>query len=299
MNDLGTDLELRLVRYFTVVAEHQHFGRAAADLHVAQPSLSRQIQRLEARLGVRLLDRTPQGTLLTEAGKAFLPQAQALLGAAREAARTARAYAPAGRIDIGYVEDLVITPAVRELRRRHPTAQIGTRHLECYDARAFAERRVDVLVVRDPLTFAGDDARMTVLYEEPRMLVVPADHPLAGRVSVSPMDFAPDESVVCPHGGTRSIYPTAAYQGDEAGSISAGQVLASFEDRLELVASGQAIAVLPVGDRRSSLRADLATVPVEGLPASRVVVATRAGEVNPLVADFVRSAREHLTAGAA
>ncbi len=60
VNDLGQDLELRLVRYFTVVAAHQHFGRAAADLHVAQPALSRQIQRLEKYLGVRLLDRIPQ-----------------------------------------------------------------------------------------------------------------------------------------------------------------------------------------------------------------------------------------------
>src|SRR5579863_9589451 len=56
------DLDLRLVRYFTVVAGHRHFGRAAAELRVAQPSLSRQIRRLEQQLGARLLDRTPQGT---------------------------------------------------------------------------------------------------------------------------------------------------------------------------------------------------------------------------------------------
>src|ERR1700723_1079823 len=73
------DLDLRLVRYFTVVAEHRHFGRAAAALHLAQPSLSRQIQRLEQQLGARLLDRTPQGSQLTEAGEVFLPQAKALL----------------------------------------------------------------------------------------------------------------------------------------------------------------------------------------------------------------------------
>jgi DNA-binding transcriptional LysR family regulator len=80
VNDLGEDLERRLVRYFTAVAEHLNFGRAAAELHLAQPSLSRQIQRLEERLGVRLLDRTPQGSRLTEAGKAFLPKAQACCG---------------------------------------------------------------------------------------------------------------------------------------------------------------------------------------------------------------------------
>ena len=85
---VGADLDLRLVRYFSVVAEHLNFGRAAAVLHVAQPSLSRQIQRLEDQLGVRLLDRTPQGSRLTEAGHAFLPHAQALSNHARTATRS-------------------------------------------------------------------------------------------------------------------------------------------------------------------------------------------------------------------
>ncbi|CAN5429434.1 LysR substrate-binding domain-containing protein [soil metagenome] len=295
MNDLGTDIELRLVRYFTVVAEHLHFGRAAAELHLAQPSLSRQIQRLEDRLGVRLLDRTPQGTLLTEAGKAFLPEAQALLNAARQAALIARAYAPAGKVVIGYVEDLIITAAVRELRRRHPRADVGTRHLDCVDERAFAEGQVDVLVARAPLHFQPDETRTTVLYDEPRMLVLPADHHLAGRASVSTDDFAGDESVLCPHGGPRSVYPTDSYRRSDPGPISAGPVFPSFEDTLELVASGQAIAVMPVGDRRSSLRADLVSVPVEGVPPSEVVVATRVGDPNPLVTDFVWAARTQLT----
>jgi DNA-binding transcriptional LysR family regulator len=298
MNDLGIDLELRLVRYFTVVAEHANFSRAAAELHLAQPSLSRQIQRLEHRLGVRLLDRTPQGALLTEAGKAFLPEARALLQAARQAALTARAYSPTGKVVIGYVEDLVITPAVRELRRRHPTADVSTHHLECNEERAFTEGLVDVLVARDPRSLPADEVRMTVLYEEPRVLVVPADHPMAGRASVSTDDFA-GENFLCPHGGARSIYPTDGYRLNDWGPVSAGPIDESFEDRLELIASGQAIAVLPAGDRRVSLRADLATVPVEDFPFSEVVVATRVGDPNPLTADFVRAARSHLTGMAA
>jgi DNA-binding transcriptional LysR family regulator len=291
VNDLGEDLELRLVRYFTAVAEHQNFGRAAAELHVAQPSLSRQIQRLEERLGVRLLDRTPQGSLLTEAGKAFLPQAQALLRAARQATLTARAYTPKARITIGYVEDLVITPAVRELRSRHPDAEIDTRHLDCQKLPAFSEGRVDVLVARTPLPFPADEVRMSVLYEEPRMLVVPLGHRLAGRESVTVEDFADEQAFPCPEAATG----WAAHRLLGPDPLPDGPVVERFEDKLERVAGGQAIAVLPVGDRRSTLRSDLAIVPLEGAPTSKVVLVSRIGDPNPLVRAFQAVARTHLT----
>lgn len=126
------------------------------------------------------------------------------------------------------------------------------------------------------------------------MLVLPADHPLAGRKSVWLEDFAAGESVICSHGGTRAIFPADSYRPSEPGPLSAGPLIESFEDRLELVAAGQAVAVLPVGDRRSSVRPDLTTVPLSGFPASTVVVATRIGEANPLVAEFVAAARAHL-----
>src|SRR4051812_24912543 len=83
------ELDLRLVPCSTVVAEQRHFGRAAQLLHLTQPSLSRQIPRLEQQLGARLLDRTPRGSRLTAAGEVFLPQAAALLRTAAGAvART-------------------------------------------------------------------------------------------------------------------------------------------------------------------------------------------------------------------
>ncbi len=65
----------------------------------------------------------------------------------------------------------------------------------------------------------------------------------------------------------------------------------SYEDKLELVAGGQAIAVLPVGDRRSSLRPDLVTVPVEGAPTSKVIVVSRTDDPNPMIRNFRRAAK--------
>ncbi|MFJ7208305.1 LysR family transcriptional regulator [Streptomyces sp. NPDC098789] len=291
MNDLGQDLELRLVRYFTVVAAHQHFGRAAADLHVAQPALSRQIQRLEKHLGARLLDRVPQGALLTAAGEKFLPRARALLQAAHQAELAVRDHVEADRITIGYVEDLVITAAVRELRRRHPDAEIATRHLSCRDVGALADEHVDALIARAPLPLAADEVSTTPLYQEPRMLVVPRGHPLADRASVTAEELAGEaEAAPCAFetegwtsyrilkSGVQLIEGTEGIE-----DIESYESIESYEDKLELVASGRAIAVLPVGDRRSSLRPDLVTVPIEGAPPSQVVLASRKGDPNPMI----------------
>ena len=72
------------------------------------------------------------------------------------------------------------------------------------------------------------------------------------------------------------------------------EVVETFEDKLELIADGQAVAILPVSDRRSTLRDDLATIPVDGIEPCQVVVVTRVGERNPLVAHFRESAKNRL-----
>lgn len=289
------DLDLRLVRYFTVVAEHLNFARAAAALHVAQPSLSRQIQRLEDALGVRLLERTAQGSRLSAAGAAFLPRAEELLQTAGRTVRAARAAAPPRTVTIGYVEDLVITPAVRDLRRRHPAAHVRTRHLDWDEARALTDRRVDVLVARTPLPIPGDDLTMTVLYDEPRALLVPASHRLARKDSVSVGDIADEPLVAC--AGMAAAW-TGFWRLDprpNGDPAPLGPMLVdTFEDKLEVVADGRAVAVVPAGDRRATLRDDLATVPIDGIEPCQVVVVTRPGDRNPLVAHFRESAMKCL-----
>ncbi|MFB9471413.1 LysR family transcriptional regulator [Nonomuraea salmonea] len=289
------DLDLRLVRYFTVVAEHLNFARAAEALHLAQPSLSRQIQRLEDVLGVRLLERTPQGSRLTVAGAAFLPRAQALVHAAQQAALTARSAAPQRTITIGYVEDLVISPAVRDLRRRHPGAHVRTRHLDWDETTALPERRVDALVARTPLPIPTDGLRVTVLYDEPRALLLPATHPLAGKESVTAADFADEPLVAC--AGMAALW-TGFWRLDPRPNGDPAplghMIVDTFEDKLETVADGRAIALVPADDPRPALRDDLTTVPVEGIEPCQVVVVTRNGDRNPLVSNFVQSAKNLL-----
>jgi DNA-binding transcriptional LysR family regulator len=80
-------MELRHLRYFVAVAEEMNFTRAAEKLHLAQPSLTRQIHNLEEELGVRLLNRTNNQVSLTEEGKSFFVDAQRLVASSLESVR--------------------------------------------------------------------------------------------------------------------------------------------------------------------------------------------------------------------
>ena len=291
----GIDLDLRLVGYFVAVAEQRHFGRAAAALRVAQPSLSRQIRRLEQQIGARLLDRTRQGTRLTEAGEVFLPRAKALLRSATQAAAQARAAAQPGRITIGYTTSLLITPAVRALRREHPDANVQALHLGWNQPRdTLLDHRVDAVVA--VLPFSTDQLHVTILYDEPRVLLVPVDHRLAGRQSATIDDIA-DEPIP----QLRDCDPAwnAFWRIDprpDGRRAPDGPLFETLDDGLELIAAGQAVAITTGFHER--LRPDITTVPLEGVEPGRVVLASRAGDRSRLVAAFRKLAEVHLTAPA-
>ena len=117
-------MELRHLRYFVAVGEEQHFGRAAARLHVAQPPLSRQIQDLEREIGFPLLDRLPRGVRLSAAGSLFLNDARRILQDVEDAKRRAErvALGKAGTLRIGIATAVswhgMVAEAFRESTRR-------------------------------------------------------------------------------------------------------------------------------------------------------------------------------------
>ena len=286
------DLDLRLVRYFTVVAAHRHFGRAAAELLIAQPSLSRQVRRLEQQLGARLLDRTPHGTELTEAGQVFLPQARALLRAAAQAAAATRAAAQPSRVTVGYTPGIIVTPAVRQLRRAHPDADVQSLHLEWNEPRAaLLEHRVDAVVTRLPL--ATDGLRVTILYDEPRLLLVSLDHRLAGKESVTLDDIA-DEPIPRLSDPAWNAYWRIDPRPDGRPAPD-GPFVTALEDKNELIAAGQAVAIVPGGVYNGQVRPDLTTIPLHDVPPGHVILATRADDKSRLVAAFRKAAQEWLS----
>lgn len=279
------DLDLRTVRAFTIVAEHRNFGRAATALRTPQPLLSRQIRNLEDQLGVRLFVRTSRGSILTDAGRVFLPHAHELLRAAREATLATRAAVPASAIVIGHIEGVDITPAVLELRHRYPDARVSSCVLSWQQTRSLDDRSVDALVARLPLPFPADDLWVTILGDEPRTAVLPIAHRLAGNESITVDDLTDDELVDCTHSATTWTTP-------ESDGIA---------DKLDQIAGGHRIAILPAGDRPGTLPADVVGVPIGGMDPCQVVAATHADDHNPLVAAFhdvaARTLKQSLTSG--
>jgi DNA-binding transcriptional LysR family regulator len=121
-------MELRHLRYFLVIGEEQHYGRAARRLRVAQPALSRQIQDLENELGFKLFERLPRGVKLSTAGKVFLEDARRILQEVSEAAvRAGRvARGQLGTLRVGFAENAswhgVVPDSFRRFREQQPNA---------------------------------------------------------------------------------------------------------------------------------------------------------------------------------
>jgi DNA-binding transcriptional LysR family regulator len=183
-------MELRQLRSFVVLAEELHFRRAADRLHIAQPSLSQQLRRLEDGLGVRLLERDRRRVALTVAGTALLPEARAVLAAADHAASVTRATAAGerGRLRLNLTRSLtggVAGEIVERFRATHPGVEleldVGTSML---NAAALHDDVIDAAFVRPPVVDDGLD--VLDLGREPMVCVLPTRHRLARRRTVRP-----------------------------------------------------------------------------------------------------------------
>jgi DNA-binding transcriptional LysR family regulator len=119
------DLDLRKLRYFVAVAEHLHFGRAAAELYITQPALSRQIRQFEEELGLELLKRSSRQVILTPAGKRLAEDGARLLADSRAAvARARRAQDSGHSLTVGFMLGIDVGQAMKEFARCHPEVEI-------------------------------------------------------------------------------------------------------------------------------------------------------------------------------
>ncbi|MBF2996819.1 LysR family transcriptional regulator, partial [Pseudomonas aeruginosa] len=176
-------MELRHLRYFQALARTLNFTRAAEQLHIAQPPLSRQIQQLEEMLGVALLERG-RPLRLTEAGRFFHEQSATLLDQLESICDSTRRIGQGQRqwFGIGFVPSAlygVLPELIRHLRG-DPELELGLLEMTTLQqVEALKSGRIDIgfgrIRIDDPAI------RQSVLSEEPLVAALPAGHPLLGQ----------------------------------------------------------------------------------------------------------------------
>lgn len=175
---MADDLDIRLLRYFVTVAEELHFSRAAQRLFVAQQALSRDVQRLEQRIGVRLLDRTTRRVVLTPAGHTLLARARELLALHDATLRELRGERRSLTVDIvgeGLTPALVLAAA----RAKAPDVEFFARFHTGAEAAVplLVAGKLDVTFGRHP--GPADGLAQRLVRQEPIAVLLPEGHPLA------------------------------------------------------------------------------------------------------------------------
>jgi DNA-binding transcriptional LysR family regulator len=176
-------VELKHLTAFVAVAEKKSFVGAAVQLHLSQPAISAQIQRLEQGIGVRLFDRNRRTVQLTKAGEGFLVGARATLARAQEAIEAAQrtARGQAASVRVGFPPSVLqeILPSILiEFHRQHPRARLNLLSLHTsMTIAALQNNSIDVGYVRLPVE--ARDLQVVPVHQEPLLICLPKDHRLA------------------------------------------------------------------------------------------------------------------------
>ncbi|WP_189077317.1 LysR family transcriptional regulator [Mangrovihabitans endophyticus] len=290
-------LDLRHLEYFAVVAEEQNFRRAAMRLHIAQPGLSQRIKRLERVLGLRLFDRTPAGARLTDDGAALLPLVREALDGVDRVTAFARNLASgrSGRVRVGYTRSAgpgMAANLITGFRAQNPAVSVTTStSFTAGNLRALAQGEIDVGFVRPPLP-ARAEVVSEPLTEEPVVVAVHRDHPLARRRRLRRSDLAAEPLVFFPQQNAPGMWASMLDQ--VYGDADAARIVRtepSEDFMLAAVAEGAGIALVTAAAVKV-LRIPAVVIRrfVAPEPAVGLSLAWRRGEANSTVLAFVEFA---------
>ncbi|MEU9984838.1 LysR family transcriptional regulator [Streptomyces sp. NPDC050856] len=279
------DVDTRLLRYFTAVAEEGSLTGAAQKLFVSQPALTKQIRRLEDDLGVPLFARSRSGMALTEAGRVLAARVPALLDdwdeAVQATGRAARVLR-LGFLDAGAVG--AVHKVIAEFRQAQPEWRVELRQFDWSDPSAgLARGEVDAAVVRLP--FPGQEGlNVRELFVEERGVLLPARHPLAnsGTVEFRELWDEPFVAAGAETGAWREHWLAAEER--EGHPVRAGAVTSRPDEWLGAVAAG-CVALAPASTARFYAHPDVVFRPVRGVSPSRVALARPKGRTREAALD--------------
>ncbi|MEU6587668.1 LysR substrate-binding domain-containing protein [Streptomyces sp. NPDC046881] len=263
-------MDLNSLRQFLVVARLEHLSRAADELHVAQPSLSRTIARLEHALGTPLFDRS--GRLrLNAAGHLFRAHVERALGEL-EAGRRAVAESVsegAGSVRLASETFLTLTGPLAAYKRAHPSVELELHWSPAEDmARLLRAQHVDLCVASQPIH--AEEVETVRLFDEEVGVAVPLDHPLAGRTSLSIHELADQPFITARQGhwlrrlldrlfAAQGLAPRIVCESDEHSAIA------------DLIGAGLGIGLVPSFARHKGEHVPVAWIPVDSPDCRRTV----------------------------
>jgi DNA-binding transcriptional LysR family regulator len=275
--------ELRLLRYFVAVAEELHFGRAARRLGIAQPPLSTAIRTFERQLGVELFRRTSRSVALTPAGESLLRGGRRVLALYAEtlAEIEKQARGEQSRLRVGFDATTVVatTRFVREFAETNAQIELDLTSLSWGEgAGELGDGTVDVAVARLPVSDPSLECQ--VIFEERRVAVLGADHPLARRATLTLADLR----------GEPLVLPRGTHAGRSAAPANAARPAASIEELIIRVAAGHGVGVMPESLADSLRNAGFVHIPLIDAPPSVVALVWRRSGAIAAVRSFVQTA---------
>jgi DNA-binding transcriptional LysR family regulator len=283
-------MELRQLRYFLVVADELHFGRAAERLHLTQPPLTVAIRRLERELGVRLFDRTTRSVALTAAGQAFRERVHSAVADLDDAAGDVAdvAAGKSGKIRVGFVSSASYTAvpeAIRAFREQRPRIDLVLNPLTSGEQiEQLLEGNLDLGLIRDPGDVPG--LNLELLSTEDLVVVLPESHHLAAATEIRPRDLEGEPMILFPYRLMPGFVARVLRLFDSLPTPpNVVQQAIHQETVLGLVAAGLGISVLPESVQRFQMPG-VTTRRLAGRPQTELHVARPFGR-SPAVDDFV------------
>ncbi|WP_290050260.1 LysR family transcriptional regulator [Amycolatopsis solani] len=274
------DVHVRDLRYFVAVAEELSFTRAAHRLFIAQPSLSKQIRRLETSLQVALFERDHHAVALTAAGAALLPQAQRIIEqwAVAQSAVFDAVTAQHTTLTVGFHTRIgrgLIPHVTARMATSLPGWKLLFRQVPWSDPTVgLSSGEVDVAIAWLPIPDDGEYSWKVVATEQ-RWVALPAGHRLAPRTVVALGELADEPFVALPRtaGPLREFWLGNDQRPAPARIVAEAE---TAEESLEAVASGLGVVLLSAGNAEIYQRDDIVYRPVTGLRPCELAVAWRA-----------------------
>ena len=243
-----SDIKLKDLRYLVALADERHFGRAAQRSFISQPTLSAQLKKLEAYLGVQLIERQPKVVTLTAAGEQVVARARRILEASDEVITLARSHRDplAGKLRIAFLPTIgpYLLPRVApKIRKAAPRLEL---RLYEYQTAPMLEKlragEIDMGILALPVELDGLESRL--LYEEPFTVALPERHRLAKRATIRVPDLENETLLLLEDG---HCLRDQALEVCSRGALHESQDFraTSLETLRQMVATGSGITLLP------------------------------------------------------